>query len=80
MAQEGINLIQKKLTTLEEVGFSFDHSYDQSLFGSQSSSSNILHVPTMSVHIAVWSANACCWPTTCGGKKLRRPLVFKITH
>jgi hypothetical protein len=31
--QEGIDLTQKKVTTLEEVGFSFDCNRAQSLFG-----------------------------------------------
>jgi hypothetical protein len=40
--QEGIDLTQKEVTTLEKVGFSFDQSCVQSLFGSQSSSSSML--------------------------------------
>jgi hypothetical protein len=46
--QESINLIQKEVTILEEMGFSFDHNCARSLFGLFSSS--ILHVTVMSVH------------------------------
>jgi hypothetical protein len=48
--QEGSDLIQKEVTTLKEVGFSFDHNPVQSLFGSQLCSSSILHVLAMNVH------------------------------
>jgi hypothetical protein len=24
--------------------------------------------------------DASCWPATCGGKKVRRPLIFKLTQ
>ncbi len=41
--QEGTNLVQKEVTILEEVGFSFYCSYVRNLFGSQSSSSSISH-------------------------------------
>ncbi len=34
----------------------------------------------MSVHNIVRSTNASCWPTTCGGKKVSQPFVFKITQ
>jgi hypothetical protein len=45
--QEGTNLTQNELITLEKASFSFDHlcrSNDQSLFGSQSSCSSNSHV------------------------------------
>jgi hypothetical protein len=51
--QEGSDLIQKEVTTLEEVGFSFDCNCAQSLFGSQLSNSSILHVPAMNIHSIV---------------------------
>jgi hypothetical protein len=38
LIQEGTNLIQKEVTTLEEARFSFYYNHAQSLFGSQSSS------------------------------------------
>jgi hypothetical protein len=72
-------LTQKVVTILEEAGFSFNYSCVQSLFGSQLSSPSNLHVLAMSVHNIVRSTNASCWPTTHGGKKVRRPSVFKIT-
>jgi hypothetical protein len=78
--QEGIDLTQKEVITLEEVGFSFDRSHVQSLFGSQSSSPSSLHVLAMSVHNIVWPTDASCWPTTCGGKKVKWPSTFKITQ
>jgi hypothetical protein len=59
--KEGTNLTQKEIITLEEVGFSFYHSHVQSLFGSQSSSSSILHVPTMNAHNIVWLAHNLWW-------------------
>jgi hypothetical protein len=62
------------------VGFSFDHSHVQSLVGSQSSSSSILHVPIMNVHNIVQPTDASCWLTTRGGKNVKRPSVFKITQ
>ncbi len=68
--QEGIDLIQKEVITLEEVGFSFDRSHVQSLFGSQLSSPSSLHVLVMNVHNIVRPADASCWPTTCGDKKV----------
>ncbi len=73
-------LTQKVVTILEEAGFSFNYSCVQSLFGSQLSSPSNLHVLAMSVHNIVRSTNASCWPTTHGGKKVRRPSVFKITQ
>ncbi len=45
--QEGINLIQKEVITLKEVGFSFNCSYVWSLFGSQSFNPSSLHVLVM---------------------------------
>ncbi len=80
LIQEGTNLIQKKVITLEEVGFSFDHNCVQSLFGSQLSSPSSSHVVCMSAHNIVRSANVPCRPTIHGGKKVRWPSVFKITQ
>jgi len=81
--QKGTNLTQKKATILEKAWFSFDclhRNNVQSLFGFQSSSSSNSHVPTMSCHNLVKSSDANCWPITNGGKKVRRPFVFKITQ
>jgi hypothetical protein len=78
--QEGIDLTQNEVTTLEEAGFSFDGNHAQSLFGSQSSNSSISHVLAMSVHNIVRLVNESCWATTRGGKKVRWPFVFKITQ
>jgi hypothetical protein len=81
--QEGINLTQKEVTTLEESRFSFDclrRKNVQSLFGFQSSTSSNSHLPTISCHGHVRSFDASCRPTTCGGKKVGRPFVFKITQ
>jgi hypothetical protein len=78
--QEGADLIQKEVTTLEEARFSFDHSCVQRLFGSQSFSSSISHVLVMNVHNILRSTNASCWPIICDGKKVRWPSVFKITQ
>jgi hypothetical protein len=76
-------LTQKEATTLEKVGFSFDHlcrNNTWSLFGFQSSSSSNSHVPTMSCHNLVRSFEASCWPKTCGDKKVKQPFVFKMTQ
>jgi hypothetical protein len=78
--QKGIDLTQKEVTTLEEVGFSFDHNHVQSLFGSQSSSSRISYVPAMNARSIVQPIDVSCWPTTHGGKKVRWPSIFKITQ
>jgi hypothetical protein len=82
--QEGINLTQNELIILEEVGFYFDHlhkSNSWSLFGSQSSCSSNSHVPTIvNCPNLVRPFDASCWPTTCGGKKVRWPLVLKMTQ
>ncbi len=51
--------------------FSFDCNRVHSLFGSQLSSSKISHVLAMSAHSIVWPTDASCWPTICGGKKVR---------
>jgi len=62
--QEGTNLTQKEVTTLEEVGFSFDYMHRniaQSLFGFKSFSSSNSHVPTVSCHSRVKSFDASCW-------------------
>jgi hypothetical protein len=80
--QEGTNLTQKEVTSLEEAGFSFDHLHrnnTQSLFGFQSSSSSNSHVLVMSCHNLVKLFNASGWLTTHGGKKMRQPFIFKIT-
>jgi hypothetical protein len=58
--QESANLTQKDITTLKEVGFSFDRlrrNKIQSLFGFQSSSSNNSHVHAVSCHnlMKLWS-------------------------
>jgi hypothetical protein len=34
----------------------------------------------MNVFNIVWLTNASCWPTIHGGKKVKRPSVFKITQ
>jgi hypothetical protein len=68
------------VTTLEKVGFSFDHFCDQSLFGSQYFNSSISHVLVMIGHNIMQLAHASCWPTTFDGKKARRPSIFKITQ
>jgi hypothetical protein len=78
--QEGFDLIQKEITTLKKMRFFSDYSLAQSLFGSQSSSSSVLHVHAMNAHNIVRSANANYWPTICGGKKVKRPFVFQITQ
>ncbi len=54
--QEGTNLIQKEVITLKEVGFSFDNSDVWSLFGSQSSNPNSLHVLVMNAQNIVYVA------------------------
>ncbi len=73
--QDGINLTQNELTTLEEAGFSFDRlhrSNVRSLFGSQSFYSNNSHVLiAMSYPNLVKPFDVSCWPTTHGGKKVR---------
>jgi hypothetical protein len=81
--QEGIELIQKEVITLEEARFSFDHlcrNNAQSLFGFQSFSSSNSHVLFVNCHNLVKLFDATCWPTTHGGKKVKRPFVFKITQ
>jgi hypothetical protein len=81
--QEGINITHKEITTFEEAWFSFDHlrkNNTQSLLGSQSSSSNISHVPTMSGHNLVRLSNASYCLTTHGGKKVKQPFIFKVTQ
>ncbi len=80
LIQEGTNLTQKEVITIEEVGFSFDRSCVQSLFGSQLSSTSNSHVVCMSAHNIVRSVDASCWPTTCGGKKVKQPSIFKTTQ
>jgi hypothetical protein len=77
--QEDIDLIQKEVTTLKEMGFPYNYSHVQSLFASQSSNSNISHVLVMNVHNIVRSTNASCWPTTHGDKKVKQRPIFKIT-
>ncbi len=61
--QEGINLTQKDVTTIEEVVFSFDHlcrNNAQSLFGFQSSSSSNSHVLLVSCHSPTRLFDASC--------------------
>ncbi len=73
----------KKVTTVEETRFPFDHlcrNDVRSLFGFQSSSSSNSHVPLVSCHNLVRLSDASCWPTTRGGMKVRRPSMFKITQ
>jgi hypothetical protein len=80
--QKGINLIQKEVTTLEKVRFSFDRllrNNVQSLFGFQFSSSSNSHVPTMNCHNLVRPSNASCLFTIFGGKKVIQPSIFKST-
>jgi hypothetical protein len=82
-SQEGINLIKKEVTILEEVGFSFDHLHKKNIqrfFGSPSSSSINSHLPIVTSHNLVKPSDASCWPTTCGGKKVKQPYIFKLTQ
>jgi hypothetical protein len=62
------------------VGFSFDHNCAWNLFGPQLSNPSSLYVHAMSAHNIVRLVDASCWPTTCGGKKMRQPSIFKITQ
>jgi len=82
--QEGTNLAQNELTTLEEVGFSFDHLHRnniRSLFGSKPFCSSNSHVlTTMSCPNLVKPFDVSCWPTTRGGKKVRWPSILKLTQ
>jgi hypothetical protein len=39
-----------------------------------------LHVPIMSGHNIMWSVDANCWLTTRGGKKVKRPFIFKLAQ
>ncbi len=82
--QEDTNLTQNELVTLKKTRFSFDHfhrSNVQSLFGSQSSCSSNSHVPIIvSCPNLVRPPNVSCWPTTRGGKKVKWPLVLKLTQ
>jgi hypothetical protein len=80
LIQEGIDLTQKEVTTLKEVGFSFDHNNAWNLFGPQSSNPSSLYVLAINVHNIVRPTDVSSWLTTCGGKKMRRPSVFKITQ
>jgi hypothetical protein len=76
-------LTQKEVTTLKEARFSFDRLHRNnvwSLFGFQSSSSSNSHVLVVSCHNLVRPSNASCWLTTCGGKKVKWPSMFKITQ
>ncbi len=81
--QEGTNLTQKEIMTLEEVGFSFGplcKNNPWSLFGSHSFSLSNSHVLAINCDSLVRLIDVSCWPTTRGGKKLRQPSVFKITQ
>jgi hypothetical protein len=81
--QEGTNLIQKEVTTLKEASFSFDYlckNNAQIFFGSQSFSLSNSHVPMVSCHNLVKLFDASCSSTTCGGKKVKHPLIFKLTQ
>jgi len=69
--QEGINLTQKEVMILKEVGFYFHRNHVRSLFGSQSFSPNSLHVPIMSAHNIVQLVDASYWFTIHGGKKVK---------
>ncbi len=37
-------------------------------------------MPIVNCHNLVKLSDASCWPTTRGGKKVRKPFVFKITQ
>jgi hypothetical protein len=80
LIQKGTHLIQKEVITLEEAGFSFYHNHIQSLFGSQLFSPSNPHVTCMSVHSIMQLTDASFWPITHGGKKVKRPFIFKITQ
>ncbi len=80
LIQESIDLIQKEATTLEEVRFSFNYSCVRNLFSSRLSSLSNSHVFAMIVYNIMQPTNASCWPTTHGGKKVKRPSIFKITQ
>ncbi len=80
--QEGINLVQKEVTTLEDVRFFFwllHRNNIQSLFHFQSFRSSNSHVHVVSCHSLARPFDASCWPTTQDGKKVKWPFVFKIT-
>jgi hypothetical protein len=82
--QKGTNLTQNEFTTLKEVGFSFDCFHKSNtwiLFGSQSSCSSNSHVHVVvNCPSVVRPSNVNCWPRTHGGKKVKQPLVLKLTQ
>jgi hypothetical protein len=81
--QEGINLIQKDVTTLEKARFSCDRPHrnnTQSLFGSQFSSSSNSHVPVVSCHSLVRLSDASYWPTICGEGETAFYFQINTTH
>ncbi len=83
LIQEGINLIQKEVTTLEEARYSFDRLHKnntQSLFGSQFSSSSNSHVSIVSCHSLMKLSNASYWPTIHGEGEIALCLQINTKH
>ncbi len=79
--QHGLNLNQKEVSYLEKVGFlfGFEHKNNpQSLFKGEPSTSSNFQVPSTYTLNVIKLAYVSSWPTFCCGKKVRRPLMFKL--
>jgi hypothetical protein len=79
--QHGVNLIQKEVSSLEEARFLFDFECQNnplSLFRGEPSILNNFRVLSTYTLNVIKPANISSWSTSHCGKKVKRPLVFKL--
>ncbi len=83
LVQHGVNLTHREVSSLKEVGFLFDSKWCtnlQSLFKVEPSTSSNFQAPSTCGLDVIRLVDVSNWPTSHCGKKVRRPLVFKLMH
>jgi hypothetical protein len=81
--QHGVNLAQKEVSSLEEVGSMFDLEHctnPPSLFRGEPSISSNFQVFSKCRSDIIRLVDASNWPTSRCGKRVKRPSMFKLTH
>jgi hypothetical protein len=80
LVQHGVNLTQKEVLSLEQVGFLFDLgrcTSPRNLFKGEPSTSSNFQVPSACRLDVIKPIDVSNWPTSRCGKKVRRPTMFK---
>jgi hypothetical protein len=81
LVENGVNLTQKEVSSLEQVGFLFDLGRCtnlHNLFKGEPSTSSNFQVPSTCRLDVIKPIDANNWPTSRCGTKVRRPSMFKL--